>query len=409
MVDVAIVGSGPYGLSLAAHLKELKVEFRIFGRPMETWLEHMPSGMRLKSEGFASTLYDPRSKLTLSRYCEEQGLAYADIGLPIPLDTFTGYGLEFQKRLVPNLEVKFVQAVSRSSSGFQLFLSNGETASARRLIMAVGLSYFEYLPPALSPLPEELATHSSKHRTFNEFEGRDVVVVGAGASAADVAAALLDAGARVQIVARESVFRFHDPPGPIPRPLLERVQAPMTGLGPGWRSWMCVKAPLLFRQMPEWFRLKVVRKHLGPAGGYTVKDQVTGQASFHLGFKINQAAAQNGHVRLHLSGLDGSSRELVADHVIAATGYTTDLRRIPFLKADTLAPIRSVNNTPVLSSNFESSLPGLFFIGAASANTFGPLARFAYGAGFTCRRLSRHLAGLPRQQAANSEEHSRVA
>ncbi|HTR39356.1 MAG TPA: NAD(P)-binding domain-containing protein [Bryobacteraceae bacterium] len=409
MVDVAIVGSGPYGLSLAAHLKELGVEFRIFGRPMETWLEHMPSGMRLKSEGFASTLHDPRSIFTLGRYCEEQGLAYADIGLPIPLDTFTDYGLEFQKRLVPNLEVKFVEAVSRSSSGFQLFLSNGETASARRLIMAVGLSYFEYVPPALSTLPEELATHSSKHRTFNEFQGRDVVVVGAGASAADVAAALLDAGARVQIVARESVFRFHDPPGPIPRPLLERMQAPMTGLGPGWRSWMCVKAPLLFRQMPEWFRLKVVRKHLGPAGGYTVKDQVTGQASFHLGFKITQAAAQNGQVRLRLTGRDGSSRELAADHVIAATGYTTDLRRIPFLKADTLTQIRSVENAPVLSSNFESSLPGLFFIGAASANTFGPLARFAYGAGFASRRLSRHLARLARPSIPASEQSSRVA
>jgi cation diffusion facilitator CzcD-associated flavoprotein CzcO len=360
---------------------------------METWLNHMPKGMRLKSEGFASTLYDPHSAFTLSRYCKEQGLAYADIGYPIPLETFTGYGREFQKRLLPDLEEKFVHAVNRSAAGFQIVLSTGEAATARRLVIATGLSYFQYTPPVLAALPEDAATHSSAHRTFDEFSGRDVVVVGAGASAADVAAALLDAGARVQIVAREPVFRFHNPPGRIPRPLLERLQAPMTGLGPGWRSWMCVRAPLLFRHMPEGFRLKVVRRHLGPAGGYVVKDQVVSQVAFHLGYSISQAEVQNGQVRLQLAGRDGSRQELRADHVIAATGYRTDLRRLPFLK-DTLAQIRSLEQAPVLSSHFESSVPGLYFVGAASANTFGPLARFAYGAGFTSRRLSRHLARL---------------
>ena len=41
-VDIAIVGAGPYGLSLAAHLKAAGVSFRIFGKPMSTWRDHMP-------------------------------------------------------------------------------------------------------------------------------------------------------------------------------------------------------------------------------------------------------------------------------------------------------------------------------------------------------------------------------
>jgi cation diffusion facilitator CzcD-associated flavoprotein CzcO len=57
--DVAIIGAGPYGLSVAAHLKVRNVDFRIFGSPMEFWLKSMPEGMHLKSEGFASSLYDP--------------------------------------------------------------------------------------------------------------------------------------------------------------------------------------------------------------------------------------------------------------------------------------------------------------------------------------------------------------
>src|SRR6185503_4357662 len=50
---VPIIGTGPHGLSLAAHLKSRGIKFRIFGKPMGTWADHMPKGMMLKSDGFA--------------------------------------------------------------------------------------------------------------------------------------------------------------------------------------------------------------------------------------------------------------------------------------------------------------------------------------------------------------------
>src|SRR5260370_23419970 len=96
--NVAIIGAGPYGLSIAAHLRARGIECRIFGRPMDTWLTRMPKGMCLKSEGFASSLYDANLEFTLGTYCKRENLPYADIGLPVPLETFTKYGLEFQKR-----------------------------------------------------------------------------------------------------------------------------------------------------------------------------------------------------------------------------------------------------------------------------------------------------------------------
>lgn len=55
-VEVAIVGAGPYGLSLAAHLRAAGVPFRQFGIPMHLWQTSMPRGMFLKSQGFASNL-----------------------------------------------------------------------------------------------------------------------------------------------------------------------------------------------------------------------------------------------------------------------------------------------------------------------------------------------------------------
>src|SRR5262245_42615097 len=95
MIDVVIIGAGPYGLATAAHLKSIGVRFRIFGKPMGFWTDHMPRGMKLKSEGFASFLYDPESSFTLKKYCQKEQLPYADLGLPVPLETFTAYGLEF--------------------------------------------------------------------------------------------------------------------------------------------------------------------------------------------------------------------------------------------------------------------------------------------------------------------------
>ena len=48
----------------------------------------MPKGMFLKSEGFASNLYDPDGAFTLERFCGERGLGYADYNHPVPLETF---------------------------------------------------------------------------------------------------------------------------------------------------------------------------------------------------------------------------------------------------------------------------------------------------------------------------------
>jgi thioredoxin reductase len=395
MIDVAIIGAGPYGLSIAAHLKRRDVRFRIFGRPMHTWLTSMPKGMRLKSEGFASCLYDPDSAFTLESFCKQRGLPYADLGLPVPLETFTAYGLEFQKRFVPQLESKMIVSLHRSSPGFQICFEDGEIVAARRVVIAVGLCYFAQAPPILSELPEEFVTHSSKHCALDQFKGREVAIVGAGASALDLAALLRQAGALVQLVARQPLVRFHNQ-GQVPRPLLEQMRHPTTGLGPGWRSLLYSSAPLLFRHMPEPLRLKIVRRHLGPAPAWFVKDEVVGKVPFNLGVTITQANVRDGRVSLQLNDGNGAHRTLVVDHVIAATGYRVDIRRLEFLNSDVLLGMRTLDRAPALSSNFESSVRGLYFVGTSAANTFGPLMRFAFGARFTAERLSKHLAKTSR-------------
>jgi thioredoxin reductase len=392
MCDIAIIGAGPYGLSIAAHLKARGVDYRIFGSPMQTWLTQMPTGMRLKSEGFASSLDDPDSALTLEAYCKEKGLPYADIGLPVPLETFAAYGIEFQKRFVPDLEDDDATAVRRSPEGFEITLKSGKRVTARRVVVAAGITHFGYVPPVLSSLPEELVSHSSRYGDLQQFRGRQVAVVGAGASALDVAALLHEAGASVQLVARSSVVRFHDPPSGKKPSLLQRMRRPLTGIGSGWKLYFYTHAPLTFRRLPERTRLEIVRKTLGPAPPWFVKQQVVGKITFNLGVEIAGAHAEGNRLSLDLTDDRGKKRTLTVDHLIAATGYKVDLRRLAFLREELQTEIQSVEHSPVLSANFESSVPGLYFVGTASANTFGPLMRFAFGARFTARHIVKHLA-----------------
>ena len=142
MLDTVIIGAGPYGLSIAAHLRLRGIPFRIFGRPMDSWLQHMPKGMMLKSDGFASDIYDPEQAFTLRQFCAERGIEYADTGVPVRLETFGAYGLAFRERMVPELEDKLVVSIDRSPGGFVLRHDDGETFQARRVVLAVGITHF---------------------------------------------------------------------------------------------------------------------------------------------------------------------------------------------------------------------------------------------------------------------------
>lgn len=391
MPDIVIVGTGPYGLSIAAHLRKRGLSFRIFGRPMDSWLAHMPKGMLLKSDGFATNISDPDGELTLEKFCAERGIPYAHTGIPVRLDTFTGYGLTFQQRIVPEVEEKMVVSIERSSEGYVLRLDDGERVQARNVVLAVGISHFEHVPDDLAHLPAEFLSHSSRHHDVEQFQGRSVTVVGGGSSALDWAGLLHEAGVNVQLVARRTELKFHGRGGE-KRSLWKRVRHPQTGIGPGWRASFYADTPWAFHYLPESLRLDIVRRTLGPSGGWFIRDTVMNHVPLSLGQTLQRAEVRDDKVHLHLRGEDGTEREIVTDHIIAATGYKVDLGRLTFLSSEIRSKLKSVVNTPVLSSSCESSLPGLYFVGVAAANSFGPVMRFAFGADFAARTVAKALA-----------------
>ena len=389
--EVAIIGAGPYGLSLAAHLKAAAIPFRIFGSPMDSWRNHMPEGMLLKSDGFASNLSDPQSSFTLGHFCAQERIEYHATDVPVRLESFVAYGIAFQRRFAPELQTNLVTKLDRSSDGFRLRFKDNEELEARCVAVAVGISHFQYMPPELERFSPKLLTHSFAHCDLKGFRGARVAVVGAGASALDLAALLNEQGATVDLIARRKELAFQNRLPPGRRSFWKSVRQPSTGIGPGLKSFAYTEYPNLFRHLPGKLRAKIVKTHLGPAAGWPTRDRVVGRVALSLGFRISQAEISGEQVHLRLTGQDGSVLDRFADHVIVATGYKVDLRRLPFLNEAVFSRIRCFEHAPVLSANFEASIPGLYFLGLASANSFGPMMRFAYGADYTARKIARHI------------------
>jgi cation diffusion facilitator CzcD-associated flavoprotein CzcO len=389
---VCVIGAGPYGLAVAAHLRHAGVDFRIFGSPMRRWLTQMPKAMLLKSEGCASGLPDPDGRRGLPQFCREEGLSFAEYGSPVSREIFARYALSFQQKLVPQVEDVLVRAVSKRNGEFDLCLSSGETLRSTHVIVATGLDQMEQIPEQLGRLPSELWSHSAAHYDLSKFKGKDVIVIGGGQSGLETAALLREEGASVTVVVRAPAIAWNRIPSTASRSLYQRLRRPRTQLGEGLQLWVYDNAPQFFHHLPRQVRLSRVKASLGPAGAWWLKDRVLGQMPVLVGHNFRAAEERNGRVALQFTDRNEQPKVLMADHVIAATGYRFNFQNLPFLDQSLKSRIRHEEHMPQLSSNFESSVPGLYFTGLASANSFGPVMRFLAGTGFTARHISSHIA-----------------
>ncbi|MFJ2111495.1 MULTISPECIES: NAD(P)-binding domain-containing protein [unclassified Streptomyces] len=390
MHDLVVVGAGPYGLSIAAHAAAAGLDLRVFGRPMASWRDHMPPGMFLKSEPWASNLSDPKGVYGLSAYAAVQGVA-ARHGVPLPVGFFASYGLWFAERAAPPVDERMIVSVRPCPGGFRLATEDGETVSARTVALAVGVMPFIDIPDALRGLGPERVTHSSHHADLTRFAGGDVTVVGAGQAALETAALLAEQGTSVRVVARSGGLNWNTLPPPRNRPLRQAARAPHTGLGCGWKNWLYAESPGLFRRLPGPTRTRVFTSALGPAGAWWLRERFEPAVETRLGESVASAALAGGRVRLELVATTGRVETVETDHVIAATGFTPGLDRLGLLDDALRDGLRTVrpSTAPEASAVFESSHPGLFVAGLLSAPSFGPSMRFVYGASYTAERLVR--------------------
>ena len=380
--DVAVIGAGPYGLSVAAHLKHAGVPTRIFGEPLSFWRTHMPKGMKLRSPWHATHLSDPDRSLSLDAYALAHDL---DRGGPLPLEDFLAYGDWFQKHAVPDVDRRTVHLVEAAGSGFRLTLADGEIFAAKRVVMATGLGHQDYRPRPFRDLPTALVTHSCDHADFARFRGARVAVIGGGQSACESAALLAEAGAAVALLSRRAIRWLGAPAGArktLARQLRATLEAP-SAVGPFPLNWL-VELPALVRHLPAQWREEFNRRCLKAAAAGWLRPRFK-NVECSPGVTVSRARTLGDRIALEL---ELGHEETAFDHVVLGTGYRVDLSRLGILPPQLLEKIACADGAPVLRAGFESSVPKLHFVGCYAVKSYGPLMRFIAGAPFAARSVA---------------------
>jgi len=375
-----VIGAGPYGLSVAAHLKAQGVSTLILGKPMEFW-DNMPPKMYLKSSWSALSLSDPDRKYTLNRYSKNAGIPHQE---PVPLRTFLDYGHWFQQQAVPDVDETFVKFLTQDGEGFHLELADGRSVKAKKVVVATGITPYANIPENLAHLPFTLLSHSQDHQSFSDFKDRSVIVVGSGQSALESAALLHEAGATVELIARGPVIwinrKLYYRTGPA-----KRIFYPPSDVGPPGINWL-VANPLLFRRFSEKARNSLDARAVRPAGATWLRSRVEGRVPLTPNTLIRSATEQGRRVHLELS--DGTTREV--DHIVLGTGYRANIHMLTFVDPALLQKVQEHDGSPLLNEWFESSIPNLHFVGAPAGYVFGPLCRFVVGAKIPARQIAKH-------------------
>ena len=392
MTGVAVIGAGPYGLAVAAHLQEAGVRTTVFGGAMDFWDGHMPAGMLLRSYWSASHIADPNAALSLDAYEASSD----EVPRPIPVERFVSYGRWFAERTVPDIDPRRIDLLEGDGDGFRLTTEDGSTARADRVVVATGIAAFADRPGSFAGIPPGFASHASDHADLSVFAGRRIAVIGGGQSALESAALLHEAGAQVEVLVRAREVRWlrygtgsrlhaalHSERNP-----LRGVLFPPSDIGPPGIN-LLVDKPALFTKIPtRGLQDRIAYRAIRPAGSGWLRARL---ASVPIATSVAPVAATVTGPALRLDLSDGTVRTV--DHALLATGYAPDVARIPFLAPSLLRRIRRTGTYPRLSSGSESSVRGLHFVGATAAMSFGPLMRFVAGTGFAARSVTRAVVG----------------
>lgn len=380
-LDVAVIGAGPFGLSVAAHLNDRPV--RVFGAPMQTWRTRMPPDMRLRSDWEETSLSAPGDRGSIDVWSRAEGEPREE---PIPLARFLRYADWFRSTFVPENDPSDVVQLERAGGVFRVTTADGGEADARLVVVAVGVTPFPHAPPPFDAVMGDGIGFAIERQDYEAYRGGRVVVVGGGQGGLEAAALARRAGAEVELVIRSQLRWFTDrepyrPRGPLQQRIY-RLAYPVVGYGPPPLNRLALN-PDAFAALPPGARRSVARRILRAGGSPWVRDQVEGKVRVTEGVAVERVERRQGGIHLQLS--DGSARE--ADAVVVSAGFRFGLDRLGFLSPTVKAAVGLRDGWPVLDRYFRSTDPDLLFVGFAAERRFGPIARFVSGSRFSAHRV----------------------
>ncbi len=275
-----------------------------------------------------------------------------------------------EDRIVPERAL----AITRTAEGYRLELSKG-AIDCRALVLAPGLRGQERIPDWAAPL---VASEPSRVRHAADVEvgseplqGRRVLVVGGGLTAATLADAAACRGARVTLVSRHP------------------LQCRLFDTDPGWVGPKYLR-PFHAEASPE-ARLRMIDRARGRAS--VTPELLDRLSACRRAGRIeilsdNEVVA----VRREPGGLGvrllGPSDLRPFDRIWLATGFAPSIERLGWLAG--LGPLPCHRGRPVLSPSLEVK-PRCFASGWMAEIEVGPIARNISGARHAAERIAASL------------------
>jgi cation diffusion facilitator CzcD-associated flavoprotein CzcO len=357
--SLLVIGAGPYGLSVAARAIERSIPTTVVGRPMSFWRDHMPAGMFLRSG--ADWHLDAAGTHTFLSFLETRGIRRADVD-PIPVELFLDYTDWFVARKRIEVRDAHVRSLTKHDGWFDAELENGEHLRAERVVAAPGIAHFAALPDWARNIPTSTAAHTVDAVRFDDYAGQRVLIVGGRQSAYEWAALIAEKGAeRVDVVHRHEAPRFDQ----VNWEFVDALVANSIAHRGWWRNLSQADRDGISRRFWEagrltleyWLVPRLDRPQVHRWPGATVVEAMEDRRS--------------GELTVTLS----NSQRLAVDRVVFATGYRSDLSRIPYLDG-VLDGIRHSDGYPDLDEVFQTSVAGLYMTGFVATRDFGPFFGF---------------------------------
>jgi cation diffusion facilitator CzcD-associated flavoprotein CzcO len=311
--DVVIVGAGPSGLAVARELEHqhgiTPLVIDKAAAPAVAWRTRYDD-FRLNTSGFLSHLPGQRIPLNAGRWPTKEDM----------VRYFDSYVRLQNIRLRLGCEVN---RVDRVADTWLLDTSSGEIRP-RAIVLATGRYRTPTIPawPGLDQFTGELV-HSDDFSNAWPYRGRDVLVVGAGNSAADIAVQLADDGARrIWLALRTPPHLVRRALGPFPSDIFLELFArvPARAIDP------------LIARLNRWLwgDLSAYGFHRPPLGLKATVEQrgriptlADGLVAAVRAGRVAVVAAVDAVKSDRVMLADGTS--VTPDVIIAATGFSTDL------------------------------------------------------------------------------------
>jgi cation diffusion facilitator CzcD-associated flavoprotein CzcO len=372
-----VIGAGPYGMATAAYAKYLGVPVTLVGKTLDFWKTNMPRGMFLRSG--PDWHLDARDAATFQAYVELRGLTRAQIK-PVPLDIFLDYASWFMGQYDLTPHPALVTRLTRSNAMYTATLDDGSQIHADKVVLSLGFAWFKHYPSELvTQLPVGSYTHTCDVVDFEFFRGKRVLIVGGRQSAFEWAALIREKDAReIHVTHRHATPKFIEPDWSWVQPMVRRTLEDH-----GW-----------WRRCSDVEKDKI-RQDFWAVGRLTLEAW--------LGPRVQQP---NVHIHENTTivgsrpAADGTYEVLLDDHttvnvhhIILATGYVPNMHNVAFLDRTTIVPeIQTVNGSPLLDTEFQTTLANLYVTGLAAVQDFGPFFGFTVGCPVAARIIGEAVA-----------------